>query len=119
MGAETKLKWPELVDLIMLEVLLIYTMNFSHHFDFIQWVKLSSRPVLPEFSAMQTLPALNIEDIGGTPGGHIWDTWDTFELALRPYLGRQLTFTAPTKCDPSAGHYSGHPPSPLLHLLGD
>ena len=67
---------------------------------------------LPDFSAMRTLPALNIEDIGETPGGHIWDTWDTFELALRPYLGRQLTFTAPTKCDPSAGHYSGHPSSP-------
>ena len=57
-----------------------------------------------------------LEDIGGTPGRHIWDTWDTLELA--PYLGHQLTFTAPTKCDPSAGHCSGHPPRPL-HLLGD
>ena len=64
---------------------------------------------------MQTLPALNIQGIVGTPGAHIWDTWNTFELAPRPYLGRQLTFTAPTKCDPSAGHYSGHP-SPLLGL---
>ena len=68
-----------------------------------------------EFSTMQTLPALNIQGIVGTPGAHIWDTWNTFELAPRPYLGRQLTFTAPTKCDPSAGHYSGHP-SPLLGL---
>ena len=57
-----------------------------------------------------------LEDIGGTPGRHIWDTWDTLELA--PYLGHQLTFTAPTKCDPSAGHCSGHPPRPL-HLLRD
>ena len=41
-----------------------------------------------------------ISETPGTPWG-----W----RASSPYLGGQLTFTAPTKCDPSAGHCSGHP----------
>ena len=41
-----------------------------------------------------------ISETPGTPWG-----W----RAASPYLGGQLTFTAPTKCDPSAGHCSGHP----------
>ena len=65
-------------------------LDFLWRMDFLLWI--STDLVKAHSGAISETP--------GTPWG-----W----RASSPYLGGQLTFTAPTKCDPSAGHCSGHP----------